>query len=196
MPKSRMLLLLLLLAALLAGGCSKMLPVAKVRSEARWPSFAASKGVFDQIIPYQTTREDLRVLHIDPLTTPNIQILSYPEIMKMFMPNASFSVQEMDQGLRDCVADSANCMAYQLQLESMDSRRHGNFVLDLLGFVRQTHQIGWRFTSLLVMVDDVVVHKIYGGTPKVDEHLYRRNPFGPVQDPAEMVKDATILSIM
>lgn len=196
MPLSRMLLLLLLLAALMAAGCSKLLPVTKVRSEARWPTFAASKVVFDQIVPYQTTREDLRALHIDPLTAPNVQILAYPEIMKMFMPNASFSVQEMDQGLRDCVADSANCIAYQLQLERMDARRHGNFILDLLGFVRQTHQIGWRFTSLVVMVDDVVVHKIYGGTPLVDEHLYRRSPLGPVQDPAEMVKDAAILSIM
>ena len=168
----------------------------KTRSEAPWPSFAASKAVFDRVVPYQTTSEDLRGLIIDPAITPSPQILTCPDIVSLFMPNSSFSLKDMDRGLRDCVADSSKCLAYQFRLERMEARRQGNFILDVLSFVRRTHQTGWRFNALVVIVDDVVVYKLCGGTPRVDEHLYRRNPLGPLQEPAEMVRDAGVISIL
>lgn len=189
-------LLLVLLFGPLLAGCGKMLPVARSHSESPWPSFAANKEVFDRIVPYRTTIADLKELQFDPSQTPNIQILTYPEIISLFIPNSSFRLEDMDQGLQDCVAASSSCQAYQLKLQRLDSRRHGNVLLDLFRFKRETHRTGWLFTSLVVLVDDVVVYKIWGGVPKVDEHLYQRNPLGPLQEAADAAFDYTLLDFL
>lgn len=182
----------LLLGLLFFGGCGALLPVAKTHTETPWTSFDQVKTTFDRIVPYETTTEELRELLFDPELTPNIRILTYPDIINMFMPNPSLTLEHMDRGLRDCVGDSVNCMAYQLNLQNLDARRHGNVLLDLFRFKRQTHQTGWRFTSLVVMVDGTVVYKVWGGTRRVDEHLYQRNPLGVLQDPAETAMKNTV----
>ncbi|MFH7325427.1 hypothetical protein [Desulfurivibrio sp. C05AmB] len=196
MPRLISAVFVVALVGLLVGGCGSMLPVAKTRSEARWGSFEESKAVFDQIIPYRTSRADLQELHFDPSQTPNIQIMTYPEIIQLFMPNSSFDLREMDPGLRLCVAESANCQAFQLNLHRLESERHGNVFLDLFRFKRQTHQTGWRFTSLVVLVEDQVVYKLWGGVPRVDEHLYQKNPLGPLQEPADTARDAALFGVL
>jgi hypothetical protein len=138
----------------------------------------------------------LQELHFDPSQTPNIQIMTYPEIIQLFMPNSSFDLREMDPGLRLCVAESANCQAFQLNLHRLESERHGNVFLDLFRFKRQTHQTGWRFTSLVVLVEDQVVYKLWGGVPRVDEHLYQKNPLGPLQEPADTARDAALFGVL
>lgn len=191
MNRFRALLLSLLPWLVWVAGCAPLLPVAKTHTETQWKSFEEVKSTFDRIVPYQTTREELLAMRIDPMQTPNIKILTYPDIINMFLPNTSLSLEHMDPGLRECVENGANCTAYQLNLQNVDARRHGNVWLDLFQFKRETHQTGWHFTSLVVMVDETVVYKIWGGTRRVDEHLYQRNPLGLLQDPAETaIKDA------
>lgn len=88
------------------------------------------------------------------------------------------------------------CLGYQLILGKIVSRRHGNVFLDLFRFRRKTHKTGRRFTSLVVLVDDMVVYKVWGGIPMLDEHSYQRNPLGPLQEPADLIlHDADFLSI-
>lgn len=181
----------LLLGLFLAAGCAPLLPVAKTHTETQWQSFEEVKETFDRIVPYQTTREELLAMQIDPAQTPNLRTLTYPEIINLFLSNTSLNLEHMDPGLRHCIENGAKCTAYQLNLKNVDARRHGSVLLDLFRFKRETHQTGWHFSSLVVIVDETVVYKIWGGTRRIDEHLYQRNPLGLLQDPAEtMVKDA------
>ncbi len=177
-------------------GCGSLLPVAKTHSQSPWAGFEASKETFDLIVPFQTGSEDLRELHFDPGRTPNVQILTYPEIISIFMPNSSFKLEDMDPGLQECVARSASCRAYQMKLQRIESRRHGNVLLDLFNFKRETHRTGWIFSAMVVLVDDLVVYKFWGGIPKVDEHLYRRNPLGPLQEAADAAFDYNVLDFL
>lgn len=195
MPRPTIIAITLLLTMLGNSGCSA-LPVAKSRHESPWESFDQAKAVFDRIIPYQTTRDDLKALRIDPLATPNIRILSYVEIIQMFMPNSSITIANLEQGLRECVEASSKCQALQINLQHITSERHGNLFLDLFRFKRQAHQTGWQFGAVVVLINDTVVYKIWGGTPQIDEHLYRKNPLGPLQEPADVARDAAVVGTM
>ncbi|MEW6500798.1 MAG: hypothetical protein ACOY8P_12290 [Thermodesulfobacteriota bacterium] len=183
---------LVLLVPLLAG-CSTMLPVSKTDVESTWESFEQAKEAFDRITPYQTTRLDLTALHFDPFKTPNIEILTYLDIVQHFMPNTSIRVEDMDLGVQECIRAGERCQAYVIKVKKIRSERHGSVFLDLFRFKRQTHQTGWQFTALLVMVDDVVVYKLWSGKPQIDEELYRKNPLGPLQEPADVATDAAVI---
>ncbi|HSR36818.1 MAG TPA: hypothetical protein VLL73_06510 [Desulfurivibrionaceae bacterium] len=180
-------------ACLSLAGCSTMLPVSKTNVESSWETFEEAKAAFDKIIPYQTTRADLAALHFDPFKTPNIEILTYLDILKHFMSNASIKLEDMDLGVQECIGAGERCQAYEIKLRKIRSERYGSVFLDLFRFKRQTHQTGWYFTALVVMVDDVVVYKLWSGKPQIDEDLYRKNPLGPLQEPADVATDAAIL---
>lgn len=175
-------------------GCSSMLPVAKSDIDSPWETFEQAKTAFDKIIPYETTREQLESLYFDPFKTPNIEILTYLDIIQRFMPNSSITKEDIDEGLQACIAAKNNCQGYEVTLYKIKSQRYGSVFLDLLRFKRKAHQTGWKFSALVVVRNNVVVYKLWGGKPKIDEYLYRKNPLGPLQEPADVVKDSAIIS--
>jgi hypothetical protein len=183
----------LLLSFLLLSGCAAMLPVSKTNVESTWESFDQAKTAFDKILPQQTTRADLAALNFDPFKTPNIEILTYLDIVQHFMPNASIRIEDMDKGVQECIRAGERCQAYEIKLKKIRSERYGSVFLDLFRFKRQTHQTGWHFTALVVMVDEVVVYKLWSGKPQIDEDLYRKNPLGPLQEPADLATDAAVV---
>lgn len=183
----------LLTVSLVLGGCSAMLPVGRTTVESTWETFDQAKAAFDRIIPYQTSRADLAALNFDPFKTPNIEILTYIDIVQHFMPNTSIRIEEMDKGVQECIRAGERCQAYEIKLRKLHSERYGSVFLDLFRFKRQTHQTGWYFTALVVMVDEVVVYKLWSGKPQIDEDLYRKNPLGPLQEPADVATDAAII---
>lgn len=171
-----------------------MLPVAKSNIDSPWETFEQAKAAFDNIIVHETTREELTALHFDPFKTPNIEILTYLDIIQRFMPNSSITKEDIDAGLRTCIAAKNNCQAYEIALHKIKSQRYGNLFLDLFKFKRRAHQTGWNFSALIVIKDDVVVYKLWGGKPQIDETLYQKNPLGPLQEPASVAEDAAIIS--
>lgn len=175
-------------------GCASMLPVGRSSAESPWQSFEAAKEAFDKITPHQTTRADLTELHFDPFNTPNVEILTYLEIMERFMPNTSITKEDLDQGLQECIAAKEECQAYEMKIHKTRAERHGSVFLDLFQFKRKTHHTGWEFSALLVLKGDIVVYKLWGGKPKIDAEIYRKNPLGPLQEPADAAKDAAVIS--
>lgn len=178
--------------SMLLAGCT-MLPMAKSNVQSTWESFDQAKAAFDKVIPYQTTKTELASLQFDPFVTPNIEILTYLDIAKHFMPNASIRLEEMDKGVQECIRAGERCQAYEIKLRKLQSERYGSVFLDLFRFKRQTHQTGWYFTALVVMVDEVVVYKLWSGKPQIDEDVYRKNPLGPLQEPADVATDAAVI---
>ncbi|MGV1100203.1 hypothetical protein ACUUL3_12460 [Thiovibrio sp. JS02] len=195
-PAAQRAILLPLLFLLVIPGCSGMLPVAKSTDNSQWDTFDQVKSSFDRITPFETTLDELQALGFDPYRTPNMQILNYLAIIEKFMPNTNITKQDLDNGLRGCIDAKTACIAYELKLQKIKSKRQGNVLLDMLRFKREAHQTGWRFSALIVMVDDVVVYKLWDGTPLIDGEVYKKNPLGPLQEPAEIATDAALVGTL
>lgn len=185
--------ILLALGLCLTTGCSGMLPVAKTTDEARWDTFDQVKASFDLITPFSTTRKDLLQLGFDPYQTSNIKILNYLAIIDKFMPNTNITMADLPPGLKGCVEATDSCVAYEMKIQKLKSQRQGNLFLDLLRFKRQAHQTGWRFTAFIVLVDDLVVYKLWDGQPRIEGEVYKKNPLGPLQEPADLATDAAVV---
>ena len=158
--------------------------------ESPWQKFDDAKGAFDQVLPYKTSEDELKRLGFDPFTTPNIRILTYLDLMRMFLPNQSVRVEELDPGVRACLASREACHGYEAAPERTHSQRLGNVMLDMFNFRRETLETGWTFRALIVVQDGVVVYKLWGGTPIVNQHDLSKNPLGPLQDSGDLLKDA------
>lgn len=173
-------------------GCGSLLPVAKTRTESPWHNFDQAKMTLEKVTPYQSTRDDLHTLSLDPFQNRNIEILTYLDLVELFMPNSSLHKEDLDEGVRNCLDVQDKCYGYKIAVSNMESRRFGSVFLDLFNFKRKSHRTGWKFKALLILQDDLVVYKISGGTPKIDEYVYKKNPLGPLQESEAILKDIGI----
>jgi hypothetical protein len=179
---------LIVLAALLAGcSATSLLPSQKQTVVTQWNSFGEAKNAFDLITPYETKIDELEELGFAPQLTPNIRILNYLDIMGRFLPNQSITIEDLAEGLQDCLADQEQCIAYEVIIRKFDSQRYGNVLLDLFNFRRKTNVSGWEFKAVIVIKDSLVVYKLSSGTPKTDELRDTKNPLGPFQSPERIV---------
>jgi len=177
---SRFVLPAFLLAALLASGCSSMLPKSDTATQSPWSTYRDAQLTFDKIVPGQTTNAELHDLQLDPQANSNITILNYSDVLQRFIPNASIRIEDLDQGVRDCLAAKTLCQGYSVAQKSVVKTREGNFFADILGFHRETHTVGWSFNGLILMKEGIVIYKLTGGQPKIVEHENVKNPLGPV----------------
>ena len=118
----------------------------------------------------------------DPHQTPNVKILTYLDIIQRFIPNASITLNDLQEDVRACIESKDCCHAYELDLEMTDSKRYGNLVLDMFGFNRKTKTTGWTFKALIIVKDDVVAYKLRSGEPNVDKLEKKTKPLGPLQE--------------
>ncbi len=197
MATSRMLTMLNVLAVvsfvmLLATGCSSILPSSKKNINSEWMSFEDAKAAFDQIKLNQTDSTGLDTLGFGPRTASNVRILNYLELIERFMPNPAVTFDDLDGGVRRCLKARAHCEGYQVIIRKIDKERVGNAMADLFNFRRRTHVTGWEFDALLVLNRGVVVYKVWGGTPNINESDSRKNPLGPLQRAPEAVVDQVL----
>ena len=169
-----------LLICLLAG-CSSLLPKTKEVTASPWETYQDAQEAFDKIIPGQTTIADLRGMSLDPSQNANIAILNYADVMRKFMLNQSFSINDLDQGVRECVMAKVACRGFEVNQSNVRKERNGNVVLDVLGFYRETQTSGWRFNGLILLKENTVVYKLTGGQPVIQGTEENKNPLGPVQ---------------
>ena len=160
--------------------CSSLLPRGEARTEKPWDSFERAHDAYASIQPYVTNIADLQRLGLDPLRTPNLTVLSYADILRQLVPAASSDIG-LDPGIRDCLRNQRLCKGYAIEQRHLDRKRIGNFWLDFLDFHRETVTTGWRFRMLLLVVDNKVVYKTWGGQSEIAESDSTRNPLGPLQ---------------
>lgn len=177
---------ILLLVAILSG-CVALLPTGKDVTKSRWKSFNEAKADFDRVVPNKTTTSELRTLGFDLYSSPNVRILNYIDIA---VATQSIKREELDGGLSLCLSAKNNCQAYEFFPQEIHSERYGSFWLDLFNFRRKTRDKGWRFKALFVVVDNVVVEKLWGGNPNVDTDREAKNPLGPLQDAGGLIMKA------
>ena len=171
-------------ALILLTGCIALLPSAKETVESPWQTFADAKTAYEKIVAGKTTVNELKGLGYDINTSPNLTILNYIDIAATVQ---SIPLQELDPGLQACLKARTDCHAYVFEPKRTHTLRTGSFWLDIFNFRRRSHQTGWRFKALLVLVNEHVSYKVWSGAPQIDEYRDLRNPLGPFQDASTLL---------
>jgi len=173
--------LTLCLTMCLLAGCTSLLPRSKEVTRSPWSTYREAQATFDLIVPGKTTAEELKALELDPETVPNIAILNYSDVLRRFMLNQSVTLSDLDHGVQQCVMAKTVCRGLEINQRLVRKHRNGNFWLDVFGFKRETHTEGFRFNALVLLKDGIVVYKLTGGQPVIQESEHTQNPLGPVQ---------------
>lgn len=173
-------------AALLLAGCaSSVLPTSNVASQSKWPTYADAKAAYDDVAVGKSTKGDITKLGFDPKTVPNIKILNYVDVVNLFGP--AFKLDDLPEGIHKCVVAREGCYAYKVALQNIRANREGNIPADLLGFSKNTRTTGWAFDATVVMVNDVVVYKLWNGTPDIQSTSNESTPLGPMQNMGSII---------
>jgi hypothetical protein len=160
---------------------SALLP-SKEKESVGFSSFDEAHHAYESILVGETNEKDLSAIGFDSVTASNMKVLTYTDIMAMFMSNPNISKNDVPPGVLKCLQAKAGCRAYQFASERIDDRRYGNFFVDLLNFRKRSHKTGWRFEVLVVIVDGTVEYAMYSGERNINIKEIRRNPLGPLQD--------------
>ncbi len=166
------------IAAFLSG-CS-VLPSSTNKSQILWKSYDEARGAYDKVALDYTTDVELRKYGFNTDRVPNIRLLNYVDVVNLF--GSGFRPEDLPNGVQTCVAARDNCFAYVVKAQDIHSKRVGNVMADLLGFRKQTHVTGWEFQATLVLVNNVVVYKMWNGTPKIENEEKQTTPLGPMQN--------------
>ncbi len=173
-----------LLAAGLAAGLTlaacTVLPNSSTRSLSKWETYDDAHKAFDTIIEGKTTRKDVQFLGFTPDGSTNVKILNYVDVANLF--GSAFKPQDLPHGVKTCVASQGDCVGYVVKVTNVNSKRNGNVAADLFGFRKRTHVTGWEFMATVVLVDDVVVYKLWNGTPAIESYEKQNTPLGPFQN--------------
>lgn len=168
-------------AVLLVSGCTSLLPRARSESSA-FKSFDEASKAIDALTPMQSKIDAVTALGIDPVKQPNTVILTHADIVRRFVPSALLKREDLDPGVLRCLQAREACRGWELTAARISRTRSGNFFADFANFSRKTETNGWRFNALILLVDDVVVYRAWGGQPNVNEVEVNTNPLGPLQD--------------
>ncbi len=168
--------------AMSLGACAGLLPRATSIKQSPFESYKQAKDSFDSVVLGESTERELVRAGYAEGVVPNIRVLTYLDISEIFLPQQSFKMEDLDPVLEDCLHAQVRCRALEARPGNTNSRRYGNAFLDVFNFKRNTQETGWSATALFVLLDDVVVYKLWSGTPKIDETRLTVNPLGPIQD--------------
>jgi hypothetical protein len=167
---------------LLTTGCKSLFPNKSSVTDSRWHSYEHVEFDFGKIIPYHTDTNELKTLGFCPGASPNIKVLTYVDIIPIFMPNPGIQREDLPKPVQECLAAREHGCAYLIDLHDTQSRRHGNLFLDIFGFKRHTHEMGWSFKGLILLKNGVVVYKLSSGEPQISTEDDVNHPLGPFQE--------------
>jgi hypothetical protein len=162
-------------------GCANLLPRAGNESF-YFDSFEQAQHAIDSLVPMKSTVHDLVNLNLDSEHQPNTVLLSFADISKKFLGSGVLLKDELSPGVSACLAARDACRGLDLSISKIEKKRTGPFFSDFINYRRRTETTGWRFNALILIVNDVVVYRSWGGQPEVNEVDNQKNPLGPFQD--------------
>ena len=175
-------MIFLMVLLLLAPGCSVLLPTSQTTAKSKWRTYGEAEAAFARISPGATATNELADLGVDPSANPNVRILTYIEVIQRFMPNESITKDDLDPSVRAFIEGRERGQAWEVDVNNLKSKRYGNVLLDLTGFIKKTHDTGWQFKGLVLIRDGRVVYKLSAGQPNVDRYDKKVRPLGPLQE--------------
>ncbi len=167
--------------AVFVSGCAALLP--KSNSDTSpFKSFEEARSTIERIVPQQSNLGTLTAMGIDPTKYPNTTLMTHADVVRRFVPGSVLTKQDLDPGVVSCLEARDACRGMDVVAAHIARDRKGNFFADFFNFSRRTETTGWRFNAVILLVNNVVVYRSWGGQPVVDETEVRTNPLGPLQD--------------
>ncbi len=158
-----------------------MLP--RGRSESTlFKTFEEARNAIEGLVPMRSHVNALSQLGIDPVQQPNTEILTHADVVRRFVPSALLRREDLDPGVVTCLEARDACRGWVITATRIARTRTGSFLPDFTNFSRRTETTGWRFNALVLLVNDVVVYRTWGGQPRVNEVEIQTNPLGPLQE--------------
>lgn len=170
-----------LAAALLVGGCSSLLPKARTESPT-FQSFDDARQAVEALEPRKSDLTALSARGLTPGQQPNSVILTHADIVRRVVNGSVLGKEDLDPGIVTCINARDACRGWELNVARISKVRTGGFFADFFNFKRRTETTGWRFNALILLVNDVVVYRGWGGQPVVNEVEVATNPLGPLQE--------------
>tara|TARA_R100000808_G_scaffold6183_1_gene18512 strand:+ start:2131 stop:2655 length:525 start_codon:yes stop_codon:yes gene_type:complete len=158
-----------------------MLPVKTTTTHSRWSEYEQLNTLANNIRAGHTLT-DLKGLGFDVKTTKNIEVLTYLDVAKRFGllglrdPNL-----KIPAGVQRMVDAAEKGRGYELTVESTLVKREGSFWKDFLNFKQVKRTTGWKFSVLIITVDDKVEYVLHKGNPNINRLEIEKNPLGPFQ---------------
>ena len=176
---------LVVVLAMFLTGCitidsGKLLP-SKETESIGFSSYHKAVVALDKIEINKTTELELVANGFDPANATNMKLLTYTDVVRIFLISPSLTKEDIPKGIRDCLKAQGGCKAYQFYAEHISEERYGNFLADVLNFRKKKNTQGWTFEAMIVVVDGVVVYKMHSGEPNINKNEVKRNPLGPLQ---------------
>jgi len=171
--------MIILFLGMFASACA-VLPSGSTRSLSKWETYGDANKAFDTIVVDQTTRKDIQFLGFTPDGNANVKVLNYVDVANLF--GSAFRPEDLPKGVRTCVTSQDKCLGYVVNVRNISNKRNGNVAADLFGFRKRTHTTGFEFQATVVMVNDVVVYKLWNGTPEIESYDKQNTPLGPFQN--------------
>jgi hypothetical protein len=163
-------------------GSSGILPEEITFVQSPFEGYDDAYAAFTDVSIQETTLGQLFNSGYDVSTFPNVQSLSYLDLIELFLPHDSITFADLDPALRACFEARLTCKGYQLSPSHVQHERIGSVMLDVLNFKRTEVRTGWEAEAIFVLHDDVVVYKLWSGTRRLSETRQKRNPLGPFQN--------------
>lgn len=176
---------ILLLAALALGGCTSLLPRVSSATPSPFDSYAQAQAAAERVVPFKTSVDQLAALGFDTRDGRNVTVIPYPDIVARLAPYSGVPLDQLEAGVRACIAARSECQGYLFRFEREDRRRVGNFVADFLNVQRVMHVTGWRFEALLIVSDGTVLFRNVAGNAHIERTEKQTTPLGPFQPAGE-----------
>jgi hypothetical protein len=158
-----------------------MLPSEEKELVGGFSTFEEAYETYYTIVVGETSSDVLADMGFDILHSSNTQILTYTDVLGIFMSNQNIDKGDLPEGVLECLEANTGCKAYRFVSEHRDEKRYGNFFIDMLNFRKKSSTTGWRFEALVVIVDDIVAYVDYRGERNINLKEVERNPLGPLQ---------------
>ena len=181
---------LALTVAMLAPGCTSLLPKSQSQSPT-FQSFDEARHAIESLVPKKTDLATLSELGLTPAKQPNTLILTHADVVRRVVNGGILGKDDLDPGILTCINAREACRGWELNVARISKARIGSFWADFINFKRRTKTTGWRFNALILLVDDVVVYRGWGGQPVISEVEVNTNPLGPLQDMGPSVVTST-----
>ena len=170
------------LTVLLTVGCSSMLPKKTTVTHNQWAHYSQVSDIGNGVRAGQSL-DELKALGVDVNGTKNVEHLTHLDVAKRFgliggRKDASLKTPE---GVRRMLDAAERGRGYELIVENTEHVREGSFWKDFLNFKRITRETGWKYSILIITVDDKVQYVLHKGNPNINRVTTERNPLGPFQ---------------
>lgn len=174
---------------LMLSACASWLPEASTNTTP-FENFDDARKTVQALEPMKSDRAVLEKNGFNPVKHPNITLLTHADVVRRFLPSSILKREDLDPGIIHCLEARDACHGMEVLGARINKARTGGFWADFLNFQRRTETTGWRYTAIVLMVNDLVVYRSVSGQPEINEVEVTRNPLGPLQDigPAEANK--------